>query len=288
MGRIMSDTEIKRRKRLQGHISQTTGTLGLASLGAFGASKIPAAKVLTKTPRLRRIGASPIVNAINPEKAKNASIGLSAASGGIGGAGAYNFAAYTNAESRKRKQVVPVKKDASMEMGYYGEEGRPLTHEQIEAEIEKAWTPSASNFDSEKSRTRRAKGYEGASLVGAGAGGAYAAHHGMQAVHEGGKLKPKVMSEVKTKINSAGKPYKIALGSQGEKAVPLKALKATGHHAGRAGVGLAAVAGAAATHSALKRKRSGSWQPYAKRDTTSAFGVDHSDNPNGQHRETEN
>jgi hypothetical protein len=59
-------------------------------------------------------------------------------------------------------------------------------------------------------------------------------------------------------------------------------------HGGKAGLGLAAVGGAAATHSAINRKKSGSWQSYAKRDATSAFGVDHSDNPNGQHRETEN
>jgi anthranilate phosphoribosyltransferase len=43
-------------------------------------------------------------------------------------------------------------------------------------------------------------------------------------------------------------------------------------------------AGAALAHHGRKN----SWQTYGKRDATSAFGVDHSDNPNGQHRETEN
>lgn len=102
--RLMSDAEIKRRKKLQGHISQTTGALGLTSLAAFTASKTPGAKFMSKTPRLRRIA-----SAVDTKKAENIALGTSTAGAGIGGAGSFNFAAYTNAESRKRTQ--PVKKN---------------------------------------------------------------------------------------------------------------------------------------------------------------------------------
>jgi len=107
--RIMSDAEIRRRKKIQGAVSRTTGTLGLASLGAFGASKIPGAKFMTKTPRLRRVAAS-----INTKKAKDTALGLSTAGAGIGGAASYNFAAYTNAEGRKRG---PIKKTGTSAFG---------------------------------------------------------------------------------------------------------------------------------------------------------------------------
>jgi hypothetical protein len=85
------------------------------------------------------------------------------------------------------------------------------------------------------------------------------------------------MADVHDRINSAGKSYKIALGSQGEKAIPTAGLKMAGQHGGKALAGAAAVAGAAGVHHALKRKQQGSWQPYAKRDAVSAFGVDHTE-----------
>ena len=278
--RIMSDTEIKRRKKLQGHISQATGALGLTALGG--------SLLATKNGGNLTQGAFRAIGrerpaALKPKKLSQHTAPVLATSAGIGGAGSFNFASYTNAESRKRKMATPVKKEYGMDMGYFGEEGHPLTHEEIEAEIEKAWTPSASNFDSERSRHRRNDVYQGGAIAAGGAGGAYAAKHTAKAVKHRGSLKPKVMSEVQHRVNSAGQSYKIALGSAGEKAIPLKGLK----HAGKAGLGLAAVGGAAATHSAIKRKKNSGWQSYAKRNTTSAFGVDHSDNPNGQHRETD-
>lgn len=109
----MSDAEIKRRKKAQGRISQTTGALGLASLGAFSASKIPGSKAAKLVPMARKI---------NPKKAENIALGTSTAGAGIGGAGSFNFAAYTNAEGRKRK---PVTKSAPspFEDGMYGEQG---------------------------------------------------------------------------------------------------------------------------------------------------------------------
>jgi hypothetical protein len=253
----MSDAEMRRRQKLQGKIGRTTSTMGLSALGVTGVAAIAA----KKPGALKAIQKVPGLKNATPKGMESAALKSGIVSGGIGGVGGFNQASIYSAESRKRKQAVPVKKSYGLEMGYYGEEGHPLTHEEIEAEIEKAWTPSASNYDSEKKRQRRADIYGGGALVGAGAGGAYAAHQGMKAVEEGKKLKS---------------------------TSTLRELKPAGVHGGKAAAGLAAVAGAAATHSAIKRKKQGSWQPYAKRDTTSAFGVDHSDNPNGQHRETEN
>lgn len=260
MARLMSETEQRRRQKLQSKIGRTTSTMGLTALGVTGAAAVAA----KKPGALKAIRKVPGLTGATPKGMESAALKSGIVSGGIGGVGGFNQASIYSAESRRRKQAVPVKKSYGLEMGYYGEEGNPLTHEEIEAEIEKAWTPSASNFDAERSRKKRTGAYEGAALVGAGAGGAAAAHHGLKTLEETKKLKPT---------------------SQ------LKALTRTGgalRHAGKAGIGLAAVGGAAATHSAIKRKKSDSWQPYAKRDTTSAFGVDHSDNPNGQHRETEN
>lgn len=94
---LMSDAEIRRRKKAQGHISQATGALGLASVGAFGASKLPGSKLARKVPRLKKI---------NEQKAKDLALGTSTLGAGIGGAGSFNFASYTNAESRKRKSMV--------------------------------------------------------------------------------------------------------------------------------------------------------------------------------------
>lgn len=287
MARLMSEAEQRRRQKLQSKIGRTTSTLGLGALGVTGlaaaASKKPG--MLKSIPKLKNA---------HPDKLRNVAINTGIVSGGIGGVGGFNQASIYSAESRRRKQAVPVKKSYGMEMGYYGEEGRPLTHEEIEAEIEKAWTPSASNFDAEKSRKKRADAYGGAALAGAGAGGAYTAHHGMKAVHEAQKVKtvdasPRIPAE-ETVRSKGGKEFTRNVVRHGKAFRALdvdvagKALK----HSGKAGVGLAAVAGAAATHSAIKRKKDSSWQSYGKRDTTSAFGVDHSDNPNGQHRETEN
>jgi hypothetical protein len=280
----MSDAEMRRRQKLQGKIGRTTSTLGLSGVALTGAAiatkkKPGSLKAITKVPGLSRVSHGGL---------KNAAFHTSIAAGGIGGVGGFNQASIYSAESRKRKAAAVVKKGFGMEMGYYGEEGKPLTHEEIEAEIEKAWTPSASNFDSERSRHKRTKGYEGGALVGAGAGAAYATRHGVKAGKAASKIKSKEMTPVLHRVNSAGQPYRIGLGSQGEKAISTGSLKKLGGHSGKAAVGLAAVGGAAATHSAIKRKKQSGWQSYAKRDATSAFGVDHSDNPNGQHRETEN
>jgi hypothetical protein len=273
--RLMSDAEVRRRKKMQGHISQTTSTLGLGGLGVTGVAALAAKKPGV----LRAVQKIPKMKNATPKKMKDTAINTGIVSGGISGVGGYNFAAYTNAESRRRQQkpVTPVKKEIGMDMGYFGEEGHPVKLPEIKVPIEKAWTPVAGNYDSESKRGKRSEAYQAGALAAGGAGAAYSAPHAVKAVKASRKVKPKVMAEVQDRTNSAGKPYKIALGSQGEKAIPLKALKAVGHHGGRAAAGAAVTAGAVGAHQAIKRKREGSWQSYGKRDGTSAFGVDHTE-----------
>jgi hypothetical protein len=241
MARLMSDAEIRRRKKLQGHISQTTGALGLASLGAFAASKAPGAKVLTKTPRLARVA-----NKINPEKAKTASLGLSTTGAGIGGAGSFNFASYTNAESRKRKQAMPVTK-RGLDVGYYGEIGKA-----------KEWKPSASKFDAERSRMKRSQAYEAGGGAATGGLTAAAGVKGAQA----GKL---LLRNRKTNPRALNLPS-VRAGQAARKAA------AVGHgKVGAALAGGAALTGGA-TLAVRNRNNSRSWASYGKR---SAFGVEH-------------
>jgi hypothetical protein len=115
--RIMSDAEIKRRKKVQGHISQTTSTLGLTGLGLLGAGA-----ALKKKPGMLRKIPKYSGRTDNQVKAVGNKIGdqaknIGVVSGGIGGVGGYNFAAYTNAESRKR---TPVKKNDPFEISKFG------------------------------------------------------------------------------------------------------------------------------------------------------------------------
>ena len=185
----MSDAELNRRRKLQGKIGRTTATLGLTGaalgVGALAAKKPGALKAVEKVPGLNRA---------THEGLKEGALYTGIAAGGIGGVGGFNQASIYSAESRKRKQAVQVKKDFGMEMGYYGEEGHPLTHEELEAEIEKAWTPSASNFDSERDRKKRSDHYSTAALVTGGAGAAYGGHHGFQAIKHGRKVKSEHMA----------------------------------------------------------------------------------------------
>ncbi len=257
MARLMSEAEQRRRQKLQSKIGRTTSTLGLSALGVTGAAAVAAKSPKTLT-AIRKI---PGLKKATVKGMENTAVKSGIVSGGIGGVGGFNQASIYSAESRRRKQAVPVKKNLGIEMGYYGEEGHPLTHEEIEAEIEKAWTPSASNYDSEQKRGKRARAYQGAGLVGGGAAGTFAGVQAHKAIQEGKKLKG---------------------GSQ------IRRLKPVVAHGGKAAAGAAAGVAAITASSKIGSKRRDSWQPYAKRDAASAFGVDHSDNPNGQHRETEN
>lgn len=150
MARNMSDTEIRHRKKVQGQISRTTSTLGLSGLGMLGASvaakKNPAVlKPLRKIPKLKKVSDSHL-----RETAQN--VGL--VSGGIGGVGGYNFAAYTNAESRKKSQMV-----------------------------KKAWSATGTLYDSEKNRAKRADAYQTGANVAAGGAAVGSVHQ----LHQGAK-----------------------------------------------------------------------------------------------------
>ena len=157
---------------------------------------------------------------------------------GLGGIGSFNFASYTNAESRKRKPVV---KSMGIEMGYYGEEGR-------QGEIEKAWSANASTFDSERGRKKRAKGYE---AVGAAtsldAGGAGAT--GLKA------LKTERQNRTPSQVKAKNLPNVKAT----QQARHLKAVKGGKVAAGLAGASAVAGLGAAGVHQGRKK----TWEPYA-------------------------
>lgn len=228
----LTPTQIKRKKTIQGRISQTTGTLGLASLGAFTASKLPKSQRAVKlVPKLKKI---------NSRKAETAALGLSTTGAGIGGVGSYNFAAYTKAEGEKKikKNVEEV---TAMEP-VYGEEG-----------IAKNWSATGPIHSSEYKRTKRAKAYE----VGAWGSAAAASVGSLHQLHQGTKM--------------ADAAQKARGGTRAAKQVLSR--KATGR-----GVllGAAALGGGSAAE-AIGHKRKSTWQPYAKRDSVSAFGVDHTD-----------
>lgn len=75
----MSDVELRGRKKAAGHIAVTTSTMGLGSLAALGAG------AALKKPRLTKVAATGSI-----------------VSGGVGGAGGYNFAAIQRAEAKRR------------------------------------------------------------------------------------------------------------------------------------------------------------------------------------------
>ena len=272
MARLMSDTELRHRKKVQGHVSQATGALGLAALGGTLAATRTGRTQLRKIPQLKnKISAPPPLDP-KRDKIKGAVTPVLATSAGLGGLGSFNFAAYTNAESRKRKQMTPVKKDhAPLEMGYYGEEGHPVKLPEIKVPIEKAWSPTVGSFDSEAKRQKRSKVYEGGALVGAGAGGAATAGYGLKAAEAAKKLKPQKMAP----FGEKGAP----LASKATKALPTGELRALKKPAGKLGAAALLTGGSVAAHRSIKRKQQGSWQPYAK-GAVSAWGIDHTlDNP---------
>ena len=257
---LMSEAEQRRRQKLQGKIGRTTSTLGLTGVGLAGAGVLAAKKpgALKALPGLKKA---------NPEKLKNAAFHTGIISGGIGGVGGFNQASIYSAEARRRN----VKKSyESLDMGYNGEQGTALPAE----EIEKAWEPTTKQYDPEAKRHARAQtmeiGAQGAA-GGLAGGAAYKAGKGLlkeKPNWSAGQRKARHLPSVKA--------------AQGvRRAAALKS--------GKAAAGLAAGSAAAAGGAALiHHGRKSSWKSYSKRDTMSAFGVDHSDNPNGQHRETEN
>jgi len=286
--RIMSDAEIKRRKRVQGHVSQATGALGLTAFGGALAATKPGRQALRKIPKLRPHVAE---YKPNPDKVSGITTPALATGGGLGALGSFNFASYTGAESRKRTPPVekPVKKslEPGIDMGYFGEEGHPVELPPIEVPIEKAWSPSASNYDSEKSRGKRNEAYGGAALGAAGAGAAYGGIHGTKTVQAARKVKPitdaakiSIVDTPRQRTNKKTKKVtnyyeKVPTAGKHFTALDTEALKPLKHHGKRAAIGAGVAAAGVGAHQAIKRKHESNWSPYAKRDAVSAFGIDH-------------
>jgi len=285
-GRIMSDSEIKHRKKIQGHVSQATGALGLAALGGTLAASRTGRKTLRKIPQLKAHINEPKPLHPDRDRMKGFTTPVLATSAGLGGLGAFNFASYTNAESRKRAQPVTKNHEPGIEMGYFGEEGHPVTLPAIEVPIEKAWSPTANNYDSEKSRGKRNQAYGGAALAGAGAAGAYGTMHGVQAGKNLKKVPIDVAPVSMGTVNDAGDkrmlPHMDKKKGNGhifhEKGITLSRLKEShaAKHAGKSAAGLAVAGGALYGAKKIKDKHNSGWQPYSKRDAVSAFGIDHS------------
>lgn len=120
--RILSDAEIRHRKKVQATTSKVTGTLGLAALGGTALATKPGQSVLRsgfkaagkKVPK--HIVAKPqepgLRNTVTP---------ILATSAGLGALSSFNFARYTEAESRKRGPkltALPEKKKKSIAKRY--------------------------------------------------------------------------------------------------------------------------------------------------------------------------
>lgn len=110
---LMSDAEIRRRKKVQGGTSRATSTLGLTALGLTAATISPktygTVGRAVKSPIKSTRGAYRKVKTMSGDErrkaVRGATVPIMAVSGGIGGVGGYNFARYTEAEARKRTQV---------------------------------------------------------------------------------------------------------------------------------------------------------------------------------------
>lgn len=130
MSRIMSDAEIRRRKKAQAVLSETTGGLGLAALGGTLAASTRGRNTLRKIPKLKEKVAAPKPKDPNRDKIKDATTPILATAAGLGGIGSFNFGMYTNAESRKRgpRQPQPVKK-SSVPEPMFSEIGKAVDYE---------------------------------------------------------------------------------------------------------------------------------------------------------------
>jgi len=108
--RVMSQSELARRKKLQSHIAVTTSTLGLGALGLKGGS-IAAGRVGRTAAKANEAAGAFVHSPAAVRAAKytklshqlnNTAINTGIVSSGVGGVGGYNFAAYTKAEGQKK------------------------------------------------------------------------------------------------------------------------------------------------------------------------------------------
>lgn len=99
MSKQLTEAQIKQRKKIQAYTSIAGGTLGLTALGLRGGSVATAGG---RTGRFLRVKARPALST----KLKDYSTAATTAGAGLGGASAFNFAAYTKAEANKNKRRV--------------------------------------------------------------------------------------------------------------------------------------------------------------------------------------
>lgn len=194
----MSDAELKRRRKVQGHIGRTTSTLGLTSVGLLGTS------VAARKGSLKAIG----VPAKAAQKFKDASYGTSIAAGGIGGVGGFNQAAIYSDEARRRKPKEDMIKRDEMAPQY--------------GEIAKAWSPVTDLYDPEEKRHKRnelAQHATGAAGGVVAAGGAVKALEGIgqqgRAVNMPDTKKAKKLATAaagKAKVRRGGKIMAVGAG----------------------------------------------------------------------------
>lgn len=295
--RLMSDAEIRRRKKTQAHLSQATGGLGLAALGGTMVASRAGRNTLRKIPQLKSHLKAPPKKDPKRDRIKGGITPILATSAGLGGLGAFNFAAYTGAESRKRKAMQPVKKSRGLSRDEMAPEF---------GEVAKAWSPVAKPYDSEEKRAKRAGVYQataggvaGASLAGAAitAGQAGDARVKAKKAEKAGKKKFKATPHPPTPrpknapfgplrrgqaawmkgqdTRNAGKPMKSKKQIKHEGKV--KGLHQLSRKNIKTSGKLAAVgATAVGAHEFVRHQRkSATWAPYSKRDTFSAFGIDH-------------
>jgi hypothetical protein len=236
---IMSDAEIKRRKKAQAVSSKATGALGLTALGLTGVAgaksgafkRIPTTAAKLKNPKKVMQRAK---NA-SPDQLKNATVPILATSAGIGGVSSFNFAAYTDAEGRKRKM-------------------QP---------VGKAWEPLGTRYNPEEKRRKRINAYDTGTAAGAGVAALAGAGGAIRSLDATG-----ASAELERKAKTAPVENKAKLAAKAAKKTRMArkynkgALLATG------------TSGALLSANALiERKKDKAWGTYAKRD--SAFGVHH-------------
>jgi hypothetical protein len=146
--RIISDTELRRRKQLGANLTRLTSGIGIASLGALGVGA--AAPKLARAGKLGRVTVQRAEKFQNATKNKALTAGI--VSSGIGGYNGFNTAAWQSAEARRRK-------------------------------VNKRWTPAGpAVYEPEARRVGRSKKYQHAVDVGATAAAGGAAVSGAQTV----------------------------------------------------------------------------------------------------------
>lgn len=277
MSANLSQSQINRRKQIQGGIARTTGALGIAALATRAGAKAPAAAA-ARGGKLKALGK------YTPDKMKDVSNGLATGSAGLAGLGSFNFASYTSAEAAKKKRVQ--KNDEMAPMA--GEVGIAKRFEEENSTIAKDWQPSASNYDPEVRRQKRAGAYEkGAAALGITGGAVGTASFGSQVAGKGLQRRADKQAMQASKLGADAADLKarrkksvptrdaaIKLGAKATKnaktAGKLKGVSTkAGIVAGTAG------AGGFAANTAIRRKRKSSWESYAKSATSSAFGITH-------------